>query len=182
MPLLSPEQKDLLIQVQAANGLDQLDPASASNRMNAARTKVIQSPRPFTLAGVMGLLSPEHVNAVMDYHLSSRVIDAIEANDRQAVGMYATLFVGKGFISASERDAVLAVLAATDPREVPEKSLYDEHFGGFSYEIEEVEEEKLFNPDGTPQVDGSGAQLYGPAVHRTRYGRCHAALIVEARS
>lgn len=181
MAILSDTQKATLNQVLAANGLDGLDPHSAANLMNAGRTKAINLPRPFTLPQIMAVLAPEHLAGVMGHPLINRLLDAIEANEREKVALFAGTFALAGLIGDGEKDAVLAILAATDDATAPEVSLYDEHFPGFSYEVETTETVKLFNPDGSPQVDEQGVQLYGPAVQKIRYDRCTAAIIEEAR-
>lgn len=150
---MTPEEKASLLAAMEANGLTAEGDASASNRLNAPRTKAVQQPKPFRIADILGLLSAGSQDAVMDHPLGSEVIAKINAGDRTAVALYAGTFARRSMITAGERDAILARLAETEPVVVPEVSIFAATLPGFRH-----------------------------AVGGVGYDRCTAALVAEARS
>lgn len=74
-------------------------------------------PKPFGLDDVLGVLDePAQARVFSSVHLE-RILDAIAAQDRVAVGHFATILASTsvGAITADQRAAVLALLAAAGP-------------------------------------------------------------------
>lgn len=154
MPILTDQQKSTLLQLIADEGLaGEPDNDTVANRLNAAGSASVQVPAPFTISEVMGVLSDAAQDAIMNHPLGAEVIAKINANDRQAVGLYATKFAQRGVITDAEKAAVLAILGATHAKTVPASSPFAAAF-----------------PRAAFQHDGA------------TYDRCFGALIAEARS
>lgn len=154
MSMLTDPQKAALLQLISDEGLaGEADNDTVANRLNAPGSESVQVPTPFTLSDVLGVLSDANQDAVMDYHLAAEVVASIKANDRPAVGLYATKLAQRGMITDAEKAAVLAILGATHAVTRPAPSPFAAAF-----------------PDLRCEYEGVG------------YNRCIGALVAEARS
>lgn len=154
MSMLTDPQKAALLQLITDEGLaGEADNDTVANRLNAPGSESVQVPTPFSISDVLGVLSSSAQDAIMDHPLGSEIIAKINANDRQAVGLYATKFAQRGVVTADEKAAVLAILGATHSVTRPAPSPFAAAFPGFRCEHEGV-----------------------------GYNRCIGALVAEARS
>ena len=154
MAILNDAQKATLLQLLADNGLSGVEEHAAANALNASRTKTVQVPKPFRISDILGLLSASSQDAVMDHPLAAEVISKINSGDRTAIGLYATTFARRSMITTQERDAILARIVQTEDSIAADASLFAAEFPGLSFDV-----------DGATYVE-----------------KCHAALILEARS
>lgn len=174
MPMLTDQQKATLLQLLADSGLSGADEHVAANTLNAPRTKTVQVPKPFTMSELMAVISDASKAAIFNHALGASVFAAVNANDRPAIALYATIFASLGTITTADRDAVLAKLAETHGVEQPDETLFHAAFPGFAYVVEKTEDVAGYGPDGNPVV--------APTLTRVTYTTASPDLILEARS
>ena len=67
------------------------------------------------MAGIFGLVASAHRARIAAVPSMTDLRDKIQANDRPACALYANLLLDAQAIDQGEHDAILAVLAATEP-------------------------------------------------------------------
>lgn len=121
MAILSPAQKAALLDRLGQPDAAGLSDAGAADLLNAPATAPNPAPRgqvpkPFGFADVMGLLSAASVVNVRALPTATVLIEKINAQDRPGVQHWvAALSAPPALITAAEGQAVLGVLAATEP-------------------------------------------------------------------
>ena len=116
MPILSPEQKATLATELAKPAYSGLSAAAKLAAMNAAPavTETRQVPRPFTRQQVLAVLSPTTLGEIMLLPIATRIIDAMNTSDHQALGEYAGALAANSKMEPTEYQAVQAIASATD--------------------------------------------------------------------
>lgn len=116
MPILTPEQKATLAAELAKPEYAGLTPQAAADLLNAAPaiTETRQVPRPFTRQQVLAVLSPTTLGAIMLLPIATRIIDAMNNSDHQALGEYTGALYANQKMTLSEYQGVQAIVTATD--------------------------------------------------------------------
>jgi len=116
VPILSDEQKATLAAELARPAYSGLSAAAKLAAMNAAPavTETRQVPRPFTRQQVLAVLSPTTLGAIMLLPIATRIIDAMNNSDHQALGEYAGAMAANSKMQPAEYQAVQEIVSATD--------------------------------------------------------------------
>lgn len=147
MPYLNAEQKAALAVELAKPEYQNLSASEAAKILNtpSASVETIQKPKPFTRQDILGKLSYASRRKVMTLAIATKIIDAINAVDRQAIGEYADSLRGDpngpddGEITQAEFTAIVGVLVATEPhnRTTYGQTPFQTLFGSARFEVKD---------------------------------------------
>lgn len=141
MAILTPEQKATLAAELAKPEYAGLSHTEAAALLNTAPaiTETRQVPRPFTRQQALAVLSPTTLGAIMLLPIATRIIDAMNNSDHQALGEYAGALAANSKMQPAEYQAVMEIVAATDDVIVVvgyEPTPFQMLFGSTSFAIE----------------------------------------------
>lgn len=178
MSYLSPEQKATLLQLINTHELGGLDPGSIANKLNQPTRITTQVPKPFTMAGLLGLVSGESRRKVKLNTFMDSFIRAVDINDRIAVATYATIFKEDAEITEAEFNAIMAMIAETVGVEADGDPLFKTAFPNFSITI--TKQAIRILPSGETEKDENGQD--GLFTESVTYHTCPPDLVIEAMS
>lgn len=71
--------------------------------------------KPFAVQDIFGAVAPASLAKLTNVAFVPDIRDKVQSNDRAGCGLYANLLMAGGVLTQADHDAVMAVLAATEP-------------------------------------------------------------------